>query len=122
VSTPFRLELKIHGLPKMSNALLRSGWKAKHGHARQWKRRVWAVAWPYRPAKPLDRVKLTLTRCSSSEPDADGLVSGFKSVIDGLVEAGILVNDRPANIGFPDYRWEYCVKGKGHLIIVVESN
>lgn len=74
-----------------------------------------------KPPAPLQHAKLTLLRASSVEPDYDGLVSGFKHVIDCLVEAGILINDKRENIGVPDYLWEKAPMGKGFIRVTVEE-
>ena len=71
--------------------------------------------------KPLSRAKLTLTRYSSVCPDPDGLVSSFKSVLDGLVECGVLENDRFTNIGMPTYAWEKAPKNEGKAKVIVEE-
>lgn len=118
---PFRLEFECSGLPKMSNQLLRGHWGAKLGHANLWKRKIWREAWAFKPAKPLERAKLTLTRVSSVCPDYDGLVSCFKHPIDGLVEANVIAGDTFAHIGVPDYKWEKGPPGKGKIRIRVEE-
>jgi hypothetical protein len=45
-------------------------------------------------SEPIPKAYCVLLRYSPSEPDYDGLVSGFKYVIDALVEHGILVGDK----------------------------
>ena len=117
----YTLEFTLAGLPKMSNQLLRGHWRAKHGHAKTWKRKVWAECWHRRPSEPLEKAKLTLVRVSSAEPDTDGLISSFKHIVDGLVECGVLANDKPSNIGIPDYRWERGPRGAGCVRVKVEQ-
>lgn len=48
----------------------------------------------------------------------DGLVSGFKHVIDGLVVAGVIVDDKPSVIGQSQYRWTYRPSKQGGMISV----
>jgi hypothetical protein len=117
----YELSFELKGLPKMSNSNLRGHWHVKYGASKTWKRAVWRACWHLRPPLPLKRAHLTLTRCSSSEPDFDGLVSGFKHVIDGLVEAGVLENDKPSNIGTPDCKWIKTAPRKGKIIINVKE-
>jgi hypothetical protein len=74
-----------------------------------------------KPQSPLHAAVLTLTRCSSQEPDFDGLVSGFKSVVDGLVESGILKTDKVGCISQPKYLWEKAPAGKGKIKVRVEE-
>lgn len=118
--TPYTLEFTIAGLPKMSNQLLRGHWRAKLGHTKEWKRRVaTAVALAVKPRESLTTASITLTRCSATEPDFDGLVSGFKPVIDGLVECGVLAGDKQSNIGQPTYRWERAKARQGMIKVEV---
>lgn len=121
VNIPYRLEFEIMGLPRMTNSRKSSHWRVIHREAEDWKMRVILYAKSARPKVPLARAKLTLTRCSSSSPDSDGLVSGFKHVIDGLVIAGVLENDKFVNIGMPTYLWRKVPAGKGMIRVVVEE-
>ena len=115
----YRLEFRLEGLPKMSNQLLRGHWRVKHAHAMKWKLAVSLACHGFKPRSPLASAALTLIRASSNEPDTDGLISGFKHIVDGLVECGVLANDKRSNIGVPDYRWEKCAPGKGHVRVTV---
>lgn len=116
-------KFEIMGLPKMSNEGLRgTHWSVKAKEAKNWKNAVMFEVINkinIRAFKPLEKARLVLTRYSSTSPDADGLVSGFKHVIDGLVKAGVLANDKFTNIGMPDYRWEKCKKGQGKIRVEV---
>lgn len=116
----YELQFELTKLPHMTNARPHN-WRAAHNAAKTWKRRVWASCWHLRPPEPLKRAKLTLTRHSSSRPDHDGLVSGFKHLIDGLVEARVLEDDRYENIGIPSYLWEKAKHGAGKVTIKVEE-
>lgn len=116
------IEFEIEGLPRRTNNM-RSSWKARYGEAKLWKARVMKAIVCSRkplPPEPLAKAKLTLTRLSSTEPDFDGLVSSFKHVIDGLIAAGIIENDKTENIGRPDYLWERGKRGEGKIRVRVE--
>jgi hypothetical protein len=118
-----RVEFELPGLPKMTNP---SGAKSTHWtvlkrEADLWKREVGLSARGRFAGQAMRRAKLTLTRFSSRAPDSDGLVSGFKHVIDGLVLAGVLENDKYENIGMPDYRWQKWPRGKGKIRVIVEE-
>lgn len=123
MSELYRLEFELLGLPRMTNASGRKSthWRVLKKESDAWKLRVHQVVKSSRPFVPLKRAKLILTRCSSVCPDSDGLVSGFKHVIDGLVIAGVLENDRYENIGFPTYLWRKVKPGEGKIIVVVEG-
>ena len=120
---PYVLKLVLPGLPKMTNAMGKSiHWKARMRERDQWKRLVVLVIGArHRPPKPLAKAKLTLTRHSTTQPDPDGLVSGFKASIDGLVHAGVLEDDKGKNIGMPTYQWEKAPQKKGFISMRVEE-
>lgn len=118
------IECEIPGLPKTANTSRRGGhdhWAIRAKEAKTWKLAVLFAVTGKRPVAPLKRAVLTLTRCSAVAPDSDGLVSSFKHVLDGLVDAGVLENDRMANIGMPEYRWERAKPGKGFIRIKVQE-
>lgn len=117
----YLLRFTLEGLPKTTNAGGRAHWAVKVREANTWKRAVFFVTAGKLPDAPLEKAKITLTRFSSSEPDFDGLVSSFKHVMDGLVEAGIIINDKPSVIGQPIYRWEKAPKKMGRIQVDVES-
>ena len=116
------LEIKLKSLPRMTNSLASASWRTRFGHSKIWKRKVWAATWHLRPPTPLQKAKLTLTRHSSREPDFDGLVSSFKHIIDGLIEAGVLANDKSENIGKPTYNWVKTGPSHGCITIKVEDD
>jgi hypothetical protein len=119
----YRIEFELAGLPQMANIQNgKSHWRHQHKEAQKWKgAAMLAASSKGKPPRPLTRASLTLTRFSSVCPDPDGLVRGFKHVIDGLVAAGVLENDRYSNIGMPHYRWEEAPPKKGFLRVVVEA-
>lgn len=120
-------EFILFGLPKRTNNSATS-WRARHAEARKWKSLVGNIVAANAPLRqilkdrgPLEKAKLTLTRHSSISPDFDGLVSSFKHVIDGLIEAGVISNDKMSNIGIPEYRWQMTSPKKGQITVKVEE-
>ncbi len=103
------------------NESLRGSWWAKHTEAKKWKRIVWLMVCGKKPVKPLQKAKVTIIRRSSVECDFDGLVSTGKHLLDGLVESGVLVNDKMSNIGQAVYKWEKVKPGYGSIGIIVEE-
>ena len=119
----YRLEFELAGLPRMANvASGKSHWRYAYQEAQGWKRLVCTecLIRP-RPPAPLARYTLTLTRFSSVEPDFDGLVRGFKSVVDGLRQAGILADDKIRNSGVWNCSWQKCKKGEGKIRVRVDE-
>jgi len=116
---PYTLEFEIEDLPKTTNSFKRQHWTHKWKEAQKWKALVLIHTQGKIPSYPLKRAKLTLTRCSSSPPDSDGLVSSFKHVIDGLTNADILFDDAFTVIRMPEYKWEKAPPKKGKIKVSV---
>jgi Holliday junction resolvase RusA-like endonuclease len=121
-AAPYVLEFTLHGLPARTNSA-HTSWRARHAEARKWKSMVVSAVILKRakPAWPLTKAKLTLTRHSSIRPDADGLVSGFKHVVDGLIEAGVIIDDNMDVIGMPTYEWKKAPQRNGFITVRVEE-
>lgn len=117
------LDITLPGLPPTNTADRRSPF-VYHALSKRWKKRVTVAvleALKRWPSQPLDRARVTIVRRSTREPDFDGLVHGGKFLLDGLVLAGVIVDDKPSVIGQPVYRWEPAKRGQGGVQIVVES-
>ena len=116
----YKLSIEVQGLPKTVNALGRAHWAVKMKHNKGWEEAVFTEALSKGlPVEPLKKAMVILTRCSSNEPDFDGLVSGMKIILDSLVRCGVLEDDNPKVIGHPTYVWEKCKKGEGKIKIEV---
>lgn len=120
----YELKFEIQDLPSSTNSLGRKHWAIKAREARKWRQLVCltiASEGHRKPQTPLKKATLKLVRFSSVCPDADGIVSSFKHVIDGLVDAKIIANDKISNIGFPKYDWQPAPRGKGKILIHVQG-
>lgn len=122
---PYRLSFTLPGLPRMQNPSGRPmHWTILKKEKDQWH---WAVGLVVKAAKqgagrlPLKRARVTITRCSSVEPDYDGLVSGGKRILDALVKCGVLENDKMSNIGAPTYLWEKAPRNNGQVKVLIEE-
>jgi len=108
----YSLIFEIPGLPKTVNQIGRRHWAVKMKEAQEWKLGVMCACMGKKPLRPLKVANIFLTRFSRVRPDYDNLVNSFKAVLDGLIDAGIIENDRHENIGVPIYNWKkYCIKG-----------
>lgn len=96
-------------------------WRVQQREVKKWHRLVWAAVSGRKPVKPLERFQLRLTRFSSVAPDYDGLVRGFKSVVDGLKVCGVIADDRFENTGVWDCRWEKTKPKTGKIRIEIEE-
>jgi hypothetical protein len=112
--------VKIEGLPKIVSNGSQGSWFTKHNNAKLWHRKVYLALSGFIPDEPYIFLNLIMTRASSSEPDYDNLVISGKPVIDGLVRAGIVVNDKQKNI-LCKYQWEKCRPKDGHIILELEG-
>lgn len=111
-------EFCLFGLPKTINEIGRKHWSFKYKEANLWKGLVYHACVLNKIASlELEQASMELTRHSSREPDFDNLAGSFKHVIDGLVEAGVIVDDKPSVIGSPVFKWEKT-KIKGGFITV----
>lgn len=113
------LEFKITALPLPYNRIAHMHWAQKKKHNDHWYALIKAAIRGRLPTKPLPKASLYFKRVSSREPDFDGLVSSFKGVVDGLVLAGVLENDRLSNTGVPTYVWEKGTKNSGYIHVKV---
>jgi hypothetical protein len=119
------IEFEINDLPKTINALGRAHWAVKVREVKKWKHLIMLYALrtknDFQPFSPLKKAKLTLTRFSSVEPDFDGLVSSFKVVIDGLIYAQVIEDDKQSNIGQPTYLHVKSKRKEGKIKVRVEA-
>lgn len=118
----YRVRIQIGALPELPRTIRSRHWTVQARHRDQWHALVAAALAGKRPAAPLERATLILTRHSAQEPDRDNLMASWKDVIDGLRHAGVILNDKRQNIGTPDSRWEKAGHKNGHVTIeVIES-
>lgn len=113
-------EFEIHGLPKMRNRMSMN-WRLAKLEADKWKNHVIGQCEALGIANlNLSKAKLTFTRHSTSEPDFDGLVSGFKHCTDGLVKAKVIIDDKPSVVGQPTFLWVKAKQKQGKITIRIE--
>ena len=53
--------------------------------------------------------------------DWDNLVASFKCIRDGLVEVGVMVDDKPSVLIACEHRWGKAKRGEGRICVRVES-
>jgi Holliday junction resolvase RusA-like endonuclease len=118
----YRLELSLAKLPDLQAAgQVPKHWAVRNREKVWWRNQIaWWVVSKGKPEKPLQRASVTLTRCSTQEPDTGNLAASFKAIEDALVHAGVLEDDCP-RVCRPVYAWERAKRGQGGVRIVVES-
>lgn len=90
---PFLLVIELPGLPPTANARSPGNlWKGVK-ERKAWREAVARIARLRRPPAPLTRVSLTCIRYSPVSMDYDNRVACFKPLIDGLKDAGVILDD-----------------------------
>lgn len=118
---PYTLTLTVPGLPKLNTSATRRHRMVQHREARKWREAVVLLVGSRRPAKPLARARLLVTRCSARMADRPNVAIGSKALVDGLVAARVLLDDSPKVLVEERYEWEPAPKGKGFMILIVED-
>jgi hypothetical protein len=111
------LTFEIPGLPKMANGG-HGHWAKDHKARAKWKHDVGVCLMGKVRGRPWVKARAVFTRCSFTEPDYDGLVHGFKPIVDGLVEFGLLADDGPGYL-VRDYKWEKAPRKGGKIRVEV---
>ena len=71
------------------------------------------------PDKPLDRVNVTITRNSTTEPDTDNNYASCKYIIDALVKYKIILEDNPRIIRELKVNWKKAKRGHGFIELTI---
>jgi Holliday junction resolvase RusA-like endonuclease len=117
----YKLFLKLPGLPKLNNSH-HVNWRVAAAERKKWRRAAYLHSLPKRPLSPLPQCIIICTRYShGKQPDFDNLVISFKSIIDGLKDAGIIVDDNSDCILERQYRSNKAPPKKGYVEIEVEE-
>lgn len=116
----FVLEFEINGLPPTTNGS-HGHWAVVARERKKWRDSVRMVAYYRRPPSPLEKAKLTLTRCSCRATDYDNRVISFKPVVDGLVDAKVLAGDTDSVIVERHYPFEKVGMREGKIRVRVEA-
>lgn len=120
-SLRYELTFSIQGLPKIITNGPQGSWRLSAGERKKWKRLVCLETLSDRPLTPLKAAHCTFIRISSTQPDDDNLRASFKSVRDGLVQAGILEDDKPVNMPEPKYLWIKGSPRRGYITVKVSA-
>ena len=115
----YTLKFQLAGLPKIISNGGHGNWRVKAARVRAMKHSVLLAVGIKKPKTPLTKARIVFTRHSSLEPDPDNLIISFKSCMDGLKLAGVIIDDRRINIGTSQYKWIYAPKNKGFITVEV---
>lgn len=104
------------------NAIGRKHWTVKANEAKRWRQIIVLMCRQLNICDlNLAKAELILTRYSSSEPDFDNLASSFKHVIDGLVEARVIIDDKPSVLKQVRFEWEKVSRKDGKIRVRIFS-
>jgi Holliday junction resolvase RusA-like endonuclease len=117
----YTLEFSLDGLPKMVLNGSHSSYRAINAERRKWKDKVGDAVKGKEPEAPLKLARLVIIRHASVEPDLDNCFASAKPIVDGLVEAGILEDDKISN--FVEYKceWKKAKPKEGKITVKVEA-
>lgn len=117
----YRLEFTIKGVPGNPNNGYKS-WRGIQAERKKWRRLVCEhVDCRARPLEPLSKVSVTCVRATHKKDDFDNRVASFKSIIDGLVDAKVIINDDESVIVIRQYLHEMSSPKNCHVRIIVEE-
>jgi hypothetical protein len=104
---PYSLTFTIDVLPITLNKALRGSWRKWHGNFDVIQKIIHLKTLKTRPKAPIKKASVKIVRYSSCTLDRDNMYFTFKPVIDGLVNAGIIIDD-----GFDQVKELYPVQVK----------
>lgn len=90
----YTLKIEIDSLPKSLNKKLRSHFHKNNKENNSWDRMIYFKVVKYLPPTPLIKCKICIVRHSERMLDYDGLVGSMKPVVDALVSAGVIIDDK----------------------------
>jgi hypothetical protein len=116
-------EFTLDGLPNLPNVDRYKHWAIRRKSTLLWKQNVFLACHEHKISGLfLATAKLTFIRRSPREPDYDNLVASFKACQDGLVAAGVVLDDKTKNIGQPSYLWiRQLPRHGGQITIRIET-
>lgn len=114
------IEIRLEGLPKTPNELVRLHWAQKAKEAKKWRTMSAYVARKFKPKTPFESVELTFIRGSSRQCDFDNGIAALKPIIDGLKDAGIILDDNPNVVKAIRFGWEKASRSCGYIKIIVD--
>ena len=94
-------------------------WAQRSKLNKLWRARAYCAIGKDKPRYPLDKVRCIITKYSTRACDWDNMVTQFKPVIDGLVDAGVVIDDSVEHFS-AEYKFEKCKKSfeKIHIFIM----
>lgn len=118
----YSLEIEVPYVETDPNQMFRLAWRGRKGKFDRIKTSIQALTAGKRPAKPLEKFKISITRRATAYLDWDNLVASLKPAIDALKMSGIIIDDGWGYIRHVDVDQEKTKKGvKKSILIRVEE-
>ena len=118
MDSELKLVITLPGLPKMANGG-HGHWRKDWAEKKLWQDLMALQLKKHAPPAPFKKIKVKFIRFSSSEPDYDGLVHGFKPIRDSLKRLGFVIDDKTRNIEAL-YLWDKAPPKKGYIQLEIE--
>jgi len=112
----YTLHLEIPAIPKSLNKAFRTNRFASNNLNKIWDRVIWEACKGQLPPEPLQNARIVIRRDFYRTLDYDGLVGSMKPVVDGLVTAGVLIDDSWKTLGVWDVSQFFRPKKDGPLL------
>lgn len=129
MSVGTRISFELAQPTKLLNQVLRMHWskRMKHQRALAWEIRM--ATMNSRPVVPFQRARVRIERHSLQTPDFDGMVGGFKHLIDCLlppsskhpVGLGIIVDDNPDCLRLTAIAMKVARRADQKTVVVIED-
>lgn len=116
------LELDLTKKPKSLNRKLRSHWTVKHRENQEWDTYIAMLTARRKPIAPLQKARVDFVWEYYRPMDFDGFVGALKPVVDALVSAGIIEDDKWDCIGSWTIDYKFRPKKEGFLLRLTVSS
>ncbi len=109
----YELNLILNTIPRSLNKELRTNRYRRNSVNKMWDLLIMAECRNFIPKEPLKKANIRIIRRYYRTLDYDGLVGSMKPVVDGLVTAGVLIDDSWITLGIWDVTQEFRPKRDG---------
>jgi hypothetical protein len=100
----------------------RAHWRVKHRDGKTWRESGYMHGLTMTADPPLKRIRITFKFHHWRKIDLDNLGGiGMKPWVDGLVDAGVVVDDDPDHLDFGTHQFERCAKGESRTEVLVKE-
>lgn len=117
----YKMDIVVQGCPESLNKVLRMHYIKRNAYNQRWHHIIDLSTLGMKPPEPLMKAKLTLVRNAYRSLDYDNCVSSMKPIVDGLVRAFIIKDDKWPVTGPWVVDQVFAKKDKDFIRIIVEE-